>query len=218
MRYKAVIFDLDGTLLNTLDDLADSVNQVLETHGFPKRTTDEIRHFVGNGIFKLVKRALPECSDTDTVKSCFDEFCAVYKENMMNKTKPYNGIESLINNLKKSGFKLAVVTNKADFAAKALCNSLFADSFDLVIGSDGKRKNKPSPESTEYILNKLNLQKSEVLYVGDSDVDALTAENAGVDFTAVLWGFRDLADFKGYKYKNAVNTVNELEKAVFCSE
>ncbi len=214
MKYKAVIFDLDGTLLDTLDDLTDSVNRLLASHGCPKRTKNEVRFFVGNGIYKLVERALPSDTDVQTVDKCYKEFTQIYKLNMMNKTKPYNGITDLISLLKSKGLKLSVVTNKADFAAKELCKSLFGDSFDLVIGSAPERENKPSADGVNYILNTLNLNKSDVIYVGDSRVDALTAENAGVDFTAVLWGFRDIDDFKEFGVINFANNVKELENVI----
>lgn len=214
MKYKAVIFDLDGTLLNTLDDLADSVNYVLASHGYPLRTYEEIRLFVGNGIYKLVERALPENTDAEITDRCYKEFIDFYKLNMMKKTRPYEGIEDIIKKLKSRGMLLAVVTNKADFAAKELCKSIFGGCFDLVIGSTPERKNKPSAESVEYILDCLKLKKSEVIYVGDSEVDAMTAENAGVDFVAVLWGFRKSDDFRGYKLKAYAKDVNELENAV----
>lgn len=215
MRYKAVIFDLDGTLLNTLEDLADSVNYVLEKHKFPKRTINEVRRFVGNGIYKLVERALPDGADEETVNICFEEFSAYYKSNMMNKTKMYDGIDELLTELNKANVKLAVVTNKADFAAQGLCKSLFGNRIDVVVGSNGIRENKPAPDNVLFALEKLDVSKEDAVYIGDSEVDAQTAINSNLDFIAVLWGFRDISDFKGFELMYTANNVARLKKYLF---
>lgn len=215
MRYKAIIFDLDGTLLNSLEDLADSVNYVLEKHGFAKRTIDEVRRFVGNGIYKLVERALPDTADEDTVQICFEEFSAYYKSNMMNKTKMYDGIDELLTELKKANIKLAVVTNKADFAAQDLCKCLFGNRIDVVVGSNGIRRNKPAPDNILLALEKLNVSKEDTVYIGDSEVDAQTAINSNLDFIAVLWGFRDISDFKGFDLMHTANNISQLKKLLF---
>lgn len=215
MKYKAVIFDLDGTLLNTLDDLADSVNYVLKKHGFKERTLDEIRRFVGNGIYKLVKRSLPEGVDEAVIQSCYTEFSEYYKLNMMNKTKLYDGIEELLERLNREKIKLAVVTNKADFAAQELCKMLFGDKKYIAVGSDINRPNKPAPDNVFLAMKKMNVSAEDTVYIGDSEVDAQTAENAGLDFIAVLWGFRTREDLIPYNPKYTAETVSELEKILF---
>ena len=150
--YKAVIFDLDGTLLNTLDDLADSTNFALEKNGFPTRTIDEVRRFVGNGNIKLIHRALPDTASEAQFQKTYSDFTEHYKTNMANKTKPYDGINDLLKNLYENGVKLAIVTNKIDFAAQELCGGLFGDYVKTVIGSDGVRPNKPAPDGLYLAL------------------------------------------------------------------
>ena len=130
---NSVIFDLDGTLLNSLDDLADSTNYTLRTAGYPERTRDEVRRFVGNGIYKLIERAVPTGTDKAEIDKCFDIFCRNYKKNMANKTKPYPGITDMLKTLYENGFKLAIVTNKADFAAQELCGEMFGDYVKTVV-------------------------------------------------------------------------------------
>lgn len=214
MKYKAVIFDLDGTLLNTLDDLADSVNYVLENNMFPKRTIEEIKSFVGNGIYKLIERALPSESSTEIIQKCYEEFSVHYKENMTNKTRPYLGILELLDELKKNSIKVAIVTNKADFAAEKLCKDMFGDRIDVVVGGNKFRKNKPAPDNVLFAIDKLGVSKDDIVYIGDSEVDAQTAQNAGIDFIAVLWGFRTKEQLLPYKSIAFVNDKIELEKAI----
>lgn len=188
---KAVIFDLDGTLLDTLEDLTDSVNYILWKHGMPERTIDEIRSFIGNGVPTLIARSVPCNTDAETVKICVSEMMEYYKEHAEIKTKPYEGITELLEELSNRNIATAVVTNKAEEAAKILCKAKFGDIFDLVIGDNGKDKLKPAPDNVFRAMRELNLEKNEVLYVGDSDVDMITAENAGLESVGVTWGFRD---------------------------
>lgn len=188
--YNTVIFDLDGTILNTLEDLADSVNYALGSFGYPLRSIDEVREFVGNGIKKLIERAVPCGTDEQQTDKVLDVFKQHYGQNSDIKTKAYDGICEMISNLKKAGIKTAVVTNKAHFAAVPLCKKYFDGLIDVTIGErEGVRK-KPYPDSVFEALEQLGASKQNTIYVGDSDVDINTAKNAGVDCVCVDWGFR----------------------------
>ncbi len=188
---NTVIFDLDGTLLNTLDDLTDAVNFAMTANGFPTHSADEVRGFVGNGIRKLIERSVPKNCDTEIFEKCFEDFCGYYKEHMEDKTAPYDGIPELLKALKNAGFKTAVVTNKADFAAGELCKKMFGELITVTVGADGKMRHKPYPDSTLKALKFLGAEKENAYFVGDSDVDVKTAQNSDIDFVGVLWGFRD---------------------------
>lgn len=211
-----IIFDLDGTLLNTLEDLMDSVNYALERQGFPLRNIEEIRSFVGNGIRLLVERAVPqEVVGTDIFEVCFKDFNDYYKVHMEDKTAPYDGINEMLKNIKKAGFKTAIVTNKVDYAAQELCNRLFPE-IDLVVGSVDDRPNKPAPDGAFYAIDTLGSKAENTIFVGDADTDILTAKNAGLKSIGVLWGFRDreIIEAEGAEY--IVETVNDLEKQLIC--
>lgn len=206
-----IIFDLDGTLLNTLEDLRDSVNFVLSKQNYPLRTLPEIRSFVGNGIRLLMERAVPENTDGETFEICFKDFCDYYKIHMEDKTAPYEGINEMLKKIKSEGFKTAIVTNKADFAAQDLCKRMFGDTIDLVVGSSDDRPNKPAPDGVYYALEVLGSKLENTVFVGDADTDILTANNANLDSIGVLWGFRDreIIEKEGAKY--IVSTVKDLE-------
>lgn len=191
MMKNTVIFDLDGTLLNTLHDLADSVNYALNEQGFPNRSYDEIRLFVGNGIRKLIERSVPKDATKEQTDKCYNTFCQYYPLHMEDKTKPYDGILELLNELKENGFKTAIVTNKADFAAQNLCKRIFGDLITVTVGAREGVRHKPYPDSTNLALELLNSNKEDAIFVGDSDVDILTAKNANIESVGVLWGFRD---------------------------
>lgn len=207
-----IIFDLDGTLLNTLEDLKDSVNFALENNGLPPRNLDEIRSFVGNGIRLLVERAVPENTDKETVDICFKEFCAYYKIHMEDKTAPYDNVNEMLCNIKKAGYKTAIVTNKADFAAQDLCKRMFGETIDFVVGSTDNRPNKPAPDGVFYALEKLGSKLENTIFVGDADTDILTAKNAGLPSIGVLWGFRDREIIEKAGAEYIVDTVKSLEK------
>lgn len=190
---KAVIFDLDGTLLNTLDDLADSTNYALSRFGYPTRTIEEVRQFVGNGVAKLIERAIPEGKNNPNFEKCLAIFKENYAQNMYNKTAPYNGIIEMLSNLKSKGIKIAVVSNKFDFAVKELCKKYFEGFIDFAAGENeaqGIRK-KPAPDTVISVLNKFNFAPEDAVYVGDSDVDIMTAKNSKMPCISVTWGFRD---------------------------
>ncbi|MBO5214853.1 MAG: MFS transporter [Clostridia bacterium] len=200
-KVKAIIFDLDGTLLNTLDDLHISVNIMLERNGFATRTYEEIRRFVGNGVAKLVERALPNGKDEK-----FDEYLAqfksIYDEHKNDNTAPYEGIIDLLKRVKKEGYKSAIVSNKYDAAVQQLKNETFEGLIDFAVGEGNGIATKPAPDGVWLALEKLGVSKEQSVYVGDSEVDVLTAKNSGLDCIAVTWGFRDreILESEGARY------------------
>lgn len=190
--YNTFIFDLDGTLLNTLDDLAASVNYALRTHGMPERTLDEVRSFVGNGVRLLMERAIPEGSANPRFEETFATFRAYYMEHSLDTTRPYDGIPEMIHTLKQRGCRLAVVSNKFYAATQELIRHFFPE-ITVAIGeheAEGIRK-KPAPDTVFEALRQLGVGKEKAVYVGDSDVDLQTACNSGLPCISVLWGFRD---------------------------
>lgn len=191
MKYKLVIFDLDGTVLDTLEDLCDSVNFALSSHKLPERSIDEVRSFVGNGIRRLIDLSVPDNTDTSIADSVFDFFKAYYKEHSSDKTKPYDGILPLLKFLREQGVRTAVVSNKADFAVKNLVEKYFDGLFDYAAGEKEGIPRKPSPDSVYNAIEFFGLSCSDCVYVGDSEVDIATAVNAGIDSIIVTWGFRD---------------------------
>lgn len=190
---KTVIFDLDGTLLNTLDDLADSTNYALSKFGYPTRTIEEVRQFVGNGVAKLIERAIPEGKNNPNFEKCLAIFKENYAQNMYNKTAPYNGIIEMLSNLKSKGIKIAVVSNKFDLAVKELCKKYFEGFIDFAAGENEAQgiKKKPAPDTVISVLNEFNYASEDAVYVGDSDVDIMTAKNSKMPCISVTWGFRD---------------------------
>lgn len=190
MRYDTVIFDLDGTLLDTLGDLADSTNYALSACGLPTRTEEEIRAFVGNGIGKLIARAVPEGIAAKTEAKCLALFRAHYVLNMENKTAPYPGVLNLLRQLNQDGYKLAIVSNKLDSAVKGLVPSYFPDLVPVAVGETEGIDRKPAPDMVYSALTELGADPSRAVYVGDSEVDLATAQNAGLPCIAVSWGFR----------------------------
>lgn len=191
MKYKLAIFDMDGTILNTLEDLADSMNYALVQHDMPQRTIDEVRRFVGNGIRKLVERAVPTGTEAAQVDEVFETFTAYYKEHCAIKTRPYEGIPEVLKQLRAMGVKTAVVSNKADFAVQSLCEDYFPGLFDFAVGDKEGQRRKPAPDSVNAVLDKFGMDKSQAVYIGDSDVDYETSQNADMDVIMVGWGFRD---------------------------
>lgn len=192
MKYMIAIFDLDGTILNTLEDLADSTNYALKTCGYPERTMDEVRQFVGNGIRKLMERAVPEGTPVEEIDRVHETFTAHYKVHCADKTRPYDGIMELLQNLKKDGCKLAVVSNKADYGVQELCKQYFDGVFDFAVGEREGIRKKPAPDSVNEVLKTLECSRDRAVYIGDSDVDIQTAANAQMDHIIVEWGFRDV--------------------------
>lgn len=186
-----VLFDLDGTLLDTLGDLADSVNFALQRYDFPTISVEDTRRYIGNGYAKLIERAIPDGVDNPHFNRCLEEFAHQYKRNMMSQTKPYPGILELLAELKKKSYWMAVVSNKNDSAVKALVKHFFGESIQIAIGESAETARKPDPASVYKALEELGAEKNNAVYVGDSDVDILTARNAGLPCICVSWGFRD---------------------------
>ncbi|MEG0934672.1 MAG: HAD hydrolase-like protein [Clostridia bacterium] len=192
MKFGAILFDLDGTLLNTLEDLADSVNAAMAYGGYPPHTMDEVKSYVNNGARRLIERACPAGTQGAAIDACLGYFEAHYKQNMNNKTRPYPGVLAMLQQLKAMHVKCAVVSNKFDGAVKPLCARYFGDLVDAAIGEheqDGIRR-KPWPDTVFEALRVLQVDASQALYVGDSNVDVETARNAGLACLAVTWGFR----------------------------
>lgn len=189
---KLVIFDLDGTLLNTIGDLAGSVNYALKQFGYQEHVFEEYYNFVGDGITKLVERALPEKVRTEEIiAKVRAEFVAHYQAHMTDLTRPYPGICDLLDRLHHQGVVLAVASNKFHEATHSLIHSYFENgTFDVVLGQREDRPAKPDPAIVEEIIGVTGVDKSEVLYVGDSETDMQTAANSGVESVGVTWGFR----------------------------
>lgn len=206
---KTVIFDLDGTLLDTLEDLTDSVNVTLEYMNYPTRTLEEIRSFVGNGMRQLINHAVPSGTSEVKIEEAFDYFCKYYFAHCNEKTKPYSGIHELLNELVRRNYKLAVVSNKRDEAVKELCCRYF-DMIEVVSGDKPGIKRKPAPDGVEYVLKQLDCEKNDAVYVGDSEIDILTARNAGVDCISVTWGFRTERELLDNGAVNLIFEPNEL--------
>lgn len=198
MKYKLVVFDLDGTLVNSLRDLAIAVNEGLRKAGLSTHSVEEYRIFVGNGREKLVERAMGESYGDEKLRAIVkDTFDSYYKEHCNDNTVPYIGCDLLLNKLKKAGIKTAVLSNKPDeFVEKILRKTYPEHSFDIAWGKKKQFPTKPSPEALNAIIEKLGVKKSECLYIGDSDVDIFTAGNAKVDMIGVDWGFRTRAELE----------------------
>lgn len=186
-----VIFDLDGTLLNTLEDLADSTNYALTEFGLPIRTLEEIRHFVGNGVDLLIKRAVEGALEQKEEERCLAIFKEHYNQNMNHKTQPYDGIKEMVKSLLVRGYHIAIVSNKFDSAVKELNDIYFEGMFPVTIGASPKIAKKPAPDSVFEALEQLGVSGESAIYVGDSDVDVMTAKNSGLTFVGVTWGFRE---------------------------
>ena len=210
MRYKLAVFDMDGTILNTLEDLADSTNYALKANGLPERTIDEVRRFVGNGIRLLIERAVPTDTDKELTDKVFDTFKEYYKTHCAVKTRPYDGIKDVLLELRKAGCLTAVVSNKADFAVQDLCKDYFDNLFDFAIGEREGIKKKPAPDSVFEVLSKLNVEKAGAVYIGDSDVDFATSVNAGMDVIMVGWGFRDAEFLREKGVKRIIKQPSEI--------
>lgn len=210
MRKQLVIFDLDGTLLDTLDDLTDAVNWALAQEGMPLRTREEVRAFVGNGIRNLIERAVPVGADPARTDRVFDGFKEHYAEHCADKTCPYPGVLQLLVRLRAQGIRIAVVSNKADFAVQALCRDYFPDLVDCVVGERAGIPKKPAPDSVNEVLRTLDMAREQAIYIGDSEVDVATARNARMDGIFVLWGFRGKQALEQAGAKSFAATAQEL--------
>ena len=190
-KYKTYIFDLDGTLLSTLADLAASTNYALRTHHMPERSLDEVRRFVGNGVKKLMERAIPDGLDNPLFEETFATFRQHYMQHNLDTTQPYPGIMQLLEQLRAEGKNIAVVSNKFYAATRELCRHFFGDLVPVAIGEREDIRKKPAPDTVIEALRELGVDKEGAVYIGDSDVDIMTAKNSGMPCVSVLWGFRD---------------------------
>ena len=190
MPVTSVIWDLDGTLLDTLGDLAASTNAALASLGLPQRSIDEVRAFVGNGVAKLMERAVPKDAAPEIRAAALEAFIAHYAQHSADTTAPYPGVMQMLDELGARGIKMAVVSNKIDFAVKALCARYFGDRLSVCVGDDPARRKKPAPDNVFEAMRMLGAVPEETVYIGDSEVDVETAKNAGLACMAVSWGFR----------------------------
>ncbi len=189
--YKTYIFDLDGTLLDTLGDLAASTNYALRQYGMAEHSIDDIRRFVGNGVGKLIERAVPGGLENPQFEDVLATFRKHYMEHSLDTTCPYPGVEDLLRELRAKGCRVAVVSNKFYNATRELCRHFFADTVEVAIGEREDIRRKPAPDTVFEALRQLGVTTDDAVYIGDSDVDVATARNAGIPCISVLWGFRD---------------------------
>ncbi len=220
MKYKAVIFDLDGTLLDTLDDLTYAVNLVMTSRGLPVHTAEEVRGFVGDGASKLIERSMPEGTTSAEVAAATQEYKTAYSENMLRTSGPYPGISELIASLHDGGRRVAVVSNKYATSTESLCRRFFPE-IDAVMGEAEERgiRRKPAPDMLLAVIHELGLDPSEIIYSGDSEVDIMTSEAAGVPCISVTWGFksREFLESHGARYiadtpSDIIRIADELER------
>ena len=210
--YKTYIFDLDGTLLNTLGDLAASTNYALRQYGMPEHTIDDVRRFVGNGVGKLIERAIPEGLANPQYEDVLTTFRKHYMLHSLDTTAPYPGIESLLHSLRSHGCNVAVVSNKFYNATVELCRHFFADTVEVAIGERENIRRKPAPDTVFEAMRQLGVSGEDTVYVGDSDVDVATARNSGIPCISVLWGFRDRDFLIEHGATTFVNTPEDILK------
>lgn len=191
MKYRAFIFDLDGTLLDSLSDLAASVNYALQAYGMPSRTIDEVRTFVGNGVRHLMSEAVATDTDPATFEEVFATFRRHYADHCMDATAPYAGIDEMLITLRQLGIRTAIVSNKIQTAVDTLYQHFFADTIDTAIGESDRIRRKPHPDGLQEAMRRLGSTPDTTLYIGDSEVDILTAQRCGIRCITALWGFRD---------------------------
>ena len=210
--YKTYIFDLDGTLLDTLNDLHASCNYALKVHGMPIRTKEEVRQFVGNGVRKLMERAIPNGLDNPLFEDTLQTFRQHYLLHNLDTTRPYPGIMEMLGKLKEQGKNIAVVSNKFYTATQDLCKHFFGDTIQVAIGEREDIKKKPAPDTVLEALRQLQATKQDAVYVGDSDVDVETARNSGIPCISVLWGFRSKSFLLSHGATTFIESPSELTK------
>lgn len=214
MKKNTVIFDLDGTLLDTLQDLADATNYALRKQGMPERTIEEVRQFVGNGVRLLMIRAIPGGEENPLFEETFALFKSYYGEHCNDHTRSYEGIMELLATLREKGYAVAIVSNKIDFAVKELSKLYFQGIVPVAIGEKEGIRRKPAPDTVFEALKELGRTKEEAVYVGDSDVDIETAQNAGMPCISVLWGFRDKAFLEAHGASHYAEKAEEILKYI----
>ena len=219
-NYTTCVFDLDGTLINSLDDLADCCNEALELFELPCHSVDEYRMFVGSGIVNLIKRAMgKKSSDQTLVKAVYNTFNILYEEKCLYKTKPYEGIPQLLAELKRNDIKIGILSNKSDEFANRIVEALFEHGEpDVVWGKKKEFPIKPEPQALYAIMDELHTDRESCLYIGDSDVDVKTAKNANVDFCGVEWGFRGISELLGAGAAFIADTPSDILDLVLGNE
>ena len=210
MKYTTVIFDMDGTLLNTLEDLGDSVNFALQKFGMPQITYAQAASYIGNGVARLVALSMEGGTDNPHYEEALSIFVDHYSEHCRDKTKPYDGMLDLLAKLREKGYKTAVVSNKFDEAVKELAKFHFDDLLPVAIGETKEIRRKPAPDTVIQALKELNSTAEESVYVGDSEVDILTARNANMDCISITWGFRSREELIKSGATVLVDTMEEL--------
>jgi len=211
MRFKGIIFDLDGTLVNSLEDISDAMNTVLTGLNYPTHTYDTYQYFIGSGLRNLVSKALPASNNSDEqIEICFDCMINEYREVCTIKTKPYEGVVTLLDDLVSRNIKLAVFSNKADELTKKIASEIFPEHFETAIGLSTEELKKPNPFEALEISKSWNLKPEEILFVGDSDIDMQTAINANMFAVGVSWGYRTEEELIGNGAKVVINKPSEL--------
>lgn len=212
--YKLAIFDLDGTLLDTLGDLASAVNFALRKFSFPERTVDEVRSFIGNGVVKLMERSTPDGIDGDTQQRCLDTFRKYYLQHMSDTTAPYANVTALLSDLRKKGVKIAVVSNKLHPAVEDLCESYFPGLIDKAVGVSVEEERKPSPINVIKTMELYEADADNCIYIGDSEVDVQTAHNAEIKCIGITWGFRTREELISAGCDLIADTCNEIKDII----
>jgi len=211
---KAVVFDMDGTILNTIDDITGAVNYILTKYNYPKHSVEEVKFFVGNGLRRTLELSVPADAPTGFVDEVFDEFVGFYKLHSNICTKPYDGIVEAIGILKERGYRLAVVSNKREEAVIDLCHLYYEGLFEQIVGDKDGIKRKPAPDMVYKALEGMGIKPEDAVYVGDSDVDIKTAANSGLKGVFVSWGFRDTQFLKSAGAECIVDTPEELVNTI----
>ena len=211
MKFKGIIFDLDGTLVDSLHDISDAMNTVLESLNYPTHTYETYQYFIGSGLRNLVSKALPSTNNSDEqIEICFESMINEYREICTLKTKPYEGIVELLENLTSQNIKMAVFSNKADELTKKIASEIFPNYFDTAVGLSTEELKKPNPFEAVEISKNWNLKPEEILFVGDSDIDMQTAVNAKMFPVGVSWGYRTEDELKTSGAKLVINNASEL--------
>lgn len=211
MKYKGIIFDLDGTLVNSLEDISDAMNSVLTGLNYPTHTYDDYQYFIGSGLRNLVSKALPATNNSENqIETCFQNMITEYRETCILKTKPYEGITELLDNLVSRNIKLAVFSNKADELTKKITEEIFPGYFDASVGLSVESLKKPNPFEAITISENWSLKTEEIIFVGDSDIDMQTAVNANMLAVGVSWGYRTEEELKASGAKLVINNPLEL--------
>jgi len=211
MKYKAVIFDLDGTVLDTIGDLAAAVNFALEQYNLPTHSVEDVRRMVGNGVANLIRRATPKEITDEQCKDILAVFKARYREHINDLTVPYEGVIDMLRALKNAGVYVGINSNKYDAALQSLCRIHFDGLYDYAVGESEVTPKKPDPTAARRIMTAANASPAETIYIGDSSVDLDTAKNAGVDSAWVSWGFRRENEMEGCEIARAFHTAADLQ-------